>query len=192
MRKTAVLLFVFAVMLPMISYAALSAPDVLDDESIITDKPIPKGTVIGVRLFSTDDVEYENVDDEEMHKMKSQLKNYRKILAERIKDSLEGYGFKAVILKDSGNGNAGVVIEGKITMVNLGSAVGRIMFGWGAGQCGIGAEGKLVDKGGNDLAKFEHESTSGLESGFDKWQMVEKETREMGDDLAEFVDKLSK
>lgn len=192
MRKTAVLLFVFAVMLPVISFAALSEPDVLDDESITTDTPISKNTVIGIRQFSTDDVEYENVDDEEMHHMKKELKGYQRHLAERLKDSLEDYGFKAVILKDKGNGNAGVIIEGKITMVNLGSAVGRIMFGFGAGQCGIGAKGKLVDKGGSELASFEHESTSGLESGFDKWQMVDKETREMADDIAEFVDKLSK
>lgn len=190
--KRLFLLFMFvALAAPAVSHAALPAPDVLDDESIMTDKPIPKDAVIGVRPFSIDDVEYENVDDEEMRKMKREIKDYQELLAKSLRDNLEDYGFKAVILEGEGTGKADVVIEGRITMVNLGSAVGRIMFGFGAGQCGIGVEGSLVNaKGGDTLAKFEHESTSGLESGFDKWQMVDKEVREMADDIAEFVDKL--
>jgi hypothetical protein len=191
MKKMVVLLFAFVIMLPMLSFAGLKAPDVLDDETINTDTPISKNAVIGVRPFSADDVEYENVDDEEMSRMKKELKGYRKVLTDRLVNSLQGYGFKAVALKGSGNGNADIIIEGKIVMVNLGSTAARVIFGFGMGQCGIGVEGSLVDaKTGEALAKFEHESTSGLDEQFNKWQMVEKEVREASDDIAEFVDKL--
>lgn len=190
--KKALAFFLFvSLMVPVVSLAKVKAPDVLDDETIITETPLTGKEVIGVRLFTTDDVEYENVDDEEMKKMKRELKDYQKTLAKDTRDSLEDYGFKAVVLNGDSTGNADIIIEGKITMVNLGSTASRIIFGFGAGQCGIGVAGSLVDaKSGNKLAEFEHESTSGMEERYDKWGMVEKEVHEMGDDLAEFVDKL--
>jgi Domain of unknown function (DUF4410) len=190
--KKVLALFMFvSLLVPVVSFAKVKAPDVLDDETIITETPLTGKEVIGIRPFAIDDVDYQSVDDEEMKKMKHEIKDYQKTLAKDIKNNLEDYGYKAVILNDEDKGNADIIMEGKISMVNLGSTAARVIFGFGAGQCGIGVKGSLVNaKNGDKLAEFEHESTSGMDERYDKWGMVEKEVHEMADDLAEFVDKL--
>lgn len=191
MKKAILALVMFTVMAPAVSFAGMSAPDVMDDETINMDSGFGKYKVIAVRKFGMDDVSLENVDEEEEPRLKRNLDNYQKDLAENTAKNLKRLGFTTrVIGENDSPGNADVVLEGDFTMIDLGSAVARIMWGMGAGQAGIAVEGKFVDvKSGDVLAEFEHENTSGLGSG-DKWWLIQNEIEDMADKLAEFVDKL--
>lgn len=192
MKKVLMFLMVAMLALPGISMAKLKAPDVLDKEKIMTDESLSKYKTVGVRLFSLDKVDYDNVDDEEMAKMKRFQKECQEKLARSIKNDLEDHDIKAIILDEGGKGKADMIIEGKITKINLGSAVGRMMWGMGAGQAGLTVEGRLIDaKTGEDLAKFEHENGSGLGNG-EKWSLVLHESQDLGEKISEFVRKLSK
>jgi len=191
MKKLILFLVVAALVVPAITLAKMKAPDILDNEKIMTDEGLSKYSTIGVKLFSTDGVEYENVDEEEMRNMSRFVKECRMKLARTIAHDLEDKGFKAHVIEDGDDaGKADMVIEGKITKFNLGSFGARFFGGFGAGQAGITVEGQLVEaKGGKSLAKFEHENTSGLSEG-DKWNLVLHECEDLGDKIADFVDKL--
>jgi hypothetical protein len=194
MKKLIISLIALMLVIPVSSFAKLKAPDVLDKEKIMTDESLSKYKSIGVKIFSTEGIEYESVDDEEMVKMKHFLKECQEKLAKTIKNDLEDNGVKAFVIDEDGGkaGKADMIIEGKITKINLGSAAGRIIFGFGAGQAGLTVEGELKDgKSGDTLVKFEHENTSGLGSG-DKWSLVSHEAEDLGDKIAEFIKKLSK
>ncbi|HLB25278.1 MAG TPA: DUF4410 domain-containing protein [Nitrospirota bacterium] len=181
------------ILIPTFALAKLNAPDVMDTEKIITEESLAKYKNVGVRIFSTDGIDYSNVDDEEMKKMKRFMKDCQEKLAKTIKNNLEDEGVNAfVIEEDADAGKADMVVEGKFTKIDLGSAVGRIMWGWGAGQAGLTVEGRLVDaKSGDALAKFEHENTSGLGDG-EKWSLILREAQDLGDKIAEFIVKLRK
>ncbi len=192
MKKVLMFLMVAMLTLPGVSMAKLKAPDVLDKEKIMTDESLSKYKTIGIRPFSLDKVDYDNVDDEEMRKMKRFQKECQEKLAKTIKNDLEDHDIKAVILDEDSKGKADMIIEGKITKINLGSAVGRMMWGMGAGQAGLSVEGRLVDaKTGAELATFEHENGSGLGNG-EKWELVLHEAQDLGEKISEFVRKLSK
>jgi hypothetical protein len=192
MKKVLMLLMVAMLALPGISMAKMKAPDVLDTEKIKTDESLSKYKKVGVRLFSLEDVNYENVDEEEMKKMKRFQKECQEKLARSIKNDLEDNDINAIILDEDSKGSADMIIDGKITQINLGSAVGRMIWGMGAGQAGLSVEGRLIDaKTGEDLATFEHENSSGLGNG-EKWTLVLHETQDLGEKISEFVRKLSK
>lgn len=192
MKKVLMLLMVAMLALPGISIAKLKAPDVFDTEKIKTDESLSKYKTVGIKLFSLEDISYENVDEEEMTKMKRFQKECQEKLARAIKNDLEDHDIKAIILDEDSKGAADMIIDGKITQINLGSAVARIMWGMGAGQAGLTVEGKLVDaKTGEDLATFEHENSSGLGSG-EKWSLVLHESQDLGEKISDFVRKLSK
>ena len=192
MKRVLMFLMITMLALPGISMAKLKAPDVLDTEKIMTDESLSKYKTIGIRPFSLDKVDYDNVDDEEMTKMKRFQKECQEKLAKAIKNDLEDHNIKAIILNDDSKGKADMIIDGKITKINLGSAVGRMMWGFGAGQAGLSVEGRLIDaKTGEDLANFEHENGSGLGNG-EKWTLVLHEAQDLGEKISEFVRKLSK
>jgi len=188
MKNVLYVAMLFVLLVPSVSFAGLKAPDVMDDETINMDEGFGKYKTIAVRKFSIDDVDFENVDEEEEPKLKRNLKGYQKDLAKFTADDLANLGFKTrVIGENEDPGNADVVLEGKFTMIDLGSAVARIMWGMGAGQAGIGVEAKFVDvKTGKTLAEIEHENTSGLGDG-DKWWLIQNEVQDMADKFAEFV-----
>ena len=191
MRKFIVVLASVLLLLPVVSMAKLKAPDVLDKEKIKTDEGIGKDEVIGVKPFNYDDVSYDNVDDEEMKKMKRVLPEIQEKLAKSIKFAIEDRGFDAfVISENKGADKADLILEGEITKVNLGSAAARFWVGMGAGQAGITVTGRIKDaKTGDVLFEFEHENTSGL-SGGEKWTMVLHEAEDLGDKIGDFVKKL--
>lgn len=192
MKTLLALVAVLILSMPVISHAGMKAPGILDDEDVITTEGLAKYKAIGIKIFTTDNIEYNNVDDEEMTKMKRELRDYQDTLAKTLRNNLEDSGFKAFIINDDeGAGNADMVVEGEFTSINLGSAAARIIFGFGAGQVGIETKGQVVDaKTGDVLAKFKHETTSGLDGSLDKWQMINREAADNADDITEFIVKL--
>jgi hypothetical protein len=195
MKRLLMLMAVVALLIPFNALAKMKAPDVLDKEKILTEESLSKYKKIGVKVFSTEDVKYENVDDEEMKKMKRTLNDCREKLANTLVNDLKDSGVDAFIIDEEGKNadKADMIIDGKITKINLGSGVARFFVGFGAGSAGVSVEGELKDaKSGDALAKFEHENTSGLRETHDKWEMVLHESQDLGDKLAEFVQKLRK
>lgn len=191
MKKFLVFAAMLLLLIPAVSNSK-SSPDVLDKEDVKTSEGLAKYKVVGIREFSFEDMSYDNVDDDEKRQLKREMPEYQRDLARALKDELEDAGFDAYIIKDDGDeSRADMIIEGEFTTINLGSAAARFIFGFGAGQCGVATKGKLVDaKSGDVLASFEHETTSGLDDRYDKYQMVGREVDDMAADIGEFVDKL--
>lgn len=193
MKKLLLLVAVLMLSIPLLVSAKMKAPGVLDTEDIITGEGLAKYKVIGVKPFTSANIEMNNVDDEEKVKLKRELEEYQKTHAKTLKNDLVDKGYDAFIIEadSTGNGRAEMVVEGEFVSINLGSAAARFIFGFGAGQVGIETKGQLVDaKTGDALAKFQHETTSGLDGGFDKWQMIDRESADNADDIAEFIYKL--
>ncbi len=194
MKKMLLIMAVVALLTPINALAGMKAPGVLDKEDVMTDESLAKYKSIGIKIFTTDNVEYNNVDSDEKRQLKNYFKDWQKLLARTIKNELNGGNVTAFIIDPDGKNadKADMIIEGEFTQVNMGSAFSRVFWGFGAGQAGVTVKGKLVDaKTGKVLATFQHESTSGLQNG-DKWQMVENRVAATGDKIAEFVQKLSR
>ena len=194
MKKMLLIMAVVALLTPINALAGMKAPGVLDKEDVMTDESLAKYKSIGIKVFTTDNIEYNNVDSDEKRQLKNYFKDWQKLLARTIKNELNGGNVTAFIIDPDGKNadKADMIIEGEFTQVNMGSAFSRVFWGFGAGQAGITVKGKLVDaKTGKVLATFQHESTSGLQNG-DKWQMVENRVEATGDKIVEFVQKLSR
>jgi hypothetical protein len=194
MKKMLLIIAFVALLIPINALARMSGPGVLDKENIMTDESLSKYKSIGIKLFSTDNVEYNNVDDEEKRLLKNYLKDWQESLAKTMKNELNGDRVKAFIIDPDGKnaGKADMIIDGEFSQVNMGSTFSRMFWGMGAGQAGITVKGKLIDaKTGKELATFEHESTSGLQGG-DKWSLVGNRVQATGDKISEFVEKLSR
>lgn len=194
MKKLLILLAIVAVLMPLSALSKIKAPDVLDKEDIKTDESLSKYKSIGIKIFSTEGIDYKNTDDEEKRQLKNYLKDWQGILAKSLKNELNGDTVKAFVIDEDGKNadQADMIIDGNFSEVNMGSAFNRIFWGFGAGQAGITVKGKLIDaKTGKELATFQHESTSGLQGG-DKYQLVEGRVKATADKIAEFVQKLSK
>ncbi len=194
MKKMLLIMAVVALLTPINALAGMKAPGVLDKEDVMTDESLAKYKSIGIKMFTTDNIEYNNVDSDEKRQLKNYFKDWQKLLARTIKNELNGGNVTAFIIDPDGKNadKADMIIEGEFTQVNMGSAFSRVFWGFGAGQAGITVKGKLVDaKTGKVLATFQHESTSGLQNG-DKWQMVENRVEATGDKIVEFVQKLSR
>lgn len=193
MKKLLLLVAVLILSMPLLVSAKMKAPGVLDNEDIITGEGLAKYKVIGVKPFTTENIEMNSVDDDEKVKLKRELEEYQRTHAKTLKNDLLDKGYDAFIIEadSTDNGRAEMVVEGEFVSINLGSAAARFIFGFGAGQVGIETKGKLVDaKTGDVLANFQHETTSGLNGGFDKWQMIDRESADNADDIAEFIEKL--
>jgi Domain of unknown function (DUF4410) len=194
MKKILLIMAVVALLIPINALARMSAPGVLDKEDVMTDESLAKYKSIGIKIFTTDNIEYNNVDDNEKRELKNYLKDWQDLLARTMKNELNGDRVTAFIIDPDGKNadKADMIIEGEFSQVNMGSAFSRMFWGMGAGQAGITVKGKLIDaKTGNVLATFQHESTSGLQGG-DKWQLVENRVQATGDKISEFVQKLSR
>lgn len=191
MKKLLLLLIFLSLLFPSIALSGLKPPGVLEEEDVVTDERLGRYKVVGVRLFSTDEVEYENVDGSELKRLLKRLPDYQKLLARTIRRGLKDFGFDALIIENGKDADkADMILEGKITSVDLGNAATRVVF-FVTGNIGLSVEGRLVDaKTGNELAKFSHESSSGLDESFDKWQMLSREVGEMGEDIAEFTGRM--
>ena len=190
MKVVATVLLALSLLLPSVSFAKVKGPDVLDKEDIKVTEGLSKYKTVGVKVFTTEGIKYKNVDDEEMKKMKRFLTECQEKMAKSMVDSLKDRGMEAFVIDDEkGAGKADMVIEGSISEMNLGSRAMRILLTF-SGQAGVAAKGELKDaKTGQVLASFEHRKTSGLGEG-DKWDMVLGRAGALGEDVAEFVEKL--
>ncbi len=188
--------FLFLVLTAVIAVPSLSFAGSLDHTKVLTDKSLKDYKSIGVKLFSTDNINYDNVNRDEMRRMKGGfLERVQKRLSKTVVSDLKGDGINAFLIdKDGKNADkADMIIEGEITKIDLGSAVTRLFVGWGAGGVNVSVKGDIKDaKTGEVLAKFRHSNSSGLRNTNDKWEMVLHEAQDLGDKLTDFVEKLRK
>ena len=81
MKKMLLIMAVVALLIPINALAGSSGPGVLDKENVKTDKSLSKYKSIGIKIFSTENVEYNNVNDEEKRELKNYLRDWQEMLA---------------------------------------------------------------------------------------------------------------
>ncbi len=87
-----------------------------------------------------------------------------------------------------------VVVSGRITKIDKGSAAARILIGFGAGRAKARGEFTIRDSAGNTLVKFGAEESYAGGAGIGGWNMVEMEelVERLGASTAETVARWSK
>jgi Domain of unknown function (DUF4410) len=197
MKKICLLLnvlFLFAV--TSIGFSAeqpLAKPGVLNEEAVTTTQRLAKYDTIIIKDFSTKDVVYDRIDDEEKPKVEAIkpliVKNLTlSIEAEMKKRKL----FKNVIVNGDAKGNA-VILEGKFIEFNGGSRALRFWVGMGAGKTYLKAKGRLIDaETGKELAVFEDQETGykGVASMENFESLFPHQAMSLGEHVSEFIEKL--
>jgi len=197
MKKISLLfnvLFLFAV--TSFGYSAeqpLAKPGVLNEETVMTSQRLAKYDTLIIKDFSTKDVIYDRIDDEERPKVEALkpliVKNLTlSIEAEMKKRKL----FKNVVVNGDVKGNA-VILEGKFIEFNGGSRALRFWVGMGAGKTYLKAKGRLIDaETGKELAAFEDQETGykGVASLENFESLFPHQAMSLGEHVGEFIEKL--
>jgi hypothetical protein len=171
----------------------LSKPDVLSEETIMTDSKLSGYDTIVIKDFKMDDVKYSNGDSEEKPKVVAM----KPMLVNTVSDSLTAECklrklFKTVERNVVPKGKA-VVLEGEFTEINGGSRALRFWVGFGAGKTYLKVRGHLVDaETGKELATFEERETGymGAVSMAHFEDLFPNQARSIGANVAEFIQKL--
>jgi len=171
--------------------ATLPKPEALSEETIyLTQKISANYDTLLIREFSSDGVEYSNVNDEEKTKIDQMLP----LLKSNITLTLEGElkskkVFKNIVKNGSAKGNV-VVLEGRFSEFNAGSRALKFFVGFGAGKAFIKFKGRLVDgASGKELAVFEDRETGyrgsmSMESYLD---LFPHQAKSIGENLSKFL-----
>lgn len=171
----------------------LPKPDVLSEETIMTDSKLSAYDTIVIKDFKMDDVKYSNVDDEERPKVDSMKPMLVKIVSESLGAELKTRKlFKNIELNTVPKGKA-LVLEGEFTEINGGSRALRFWVGFGAGKTYLKTRGKLFDaESGKELANFEERETGylGSVSMMHFEELFPNQARSIGANIAEFIQKL--
>jgi len=172
----------------------LPKPEALSEETIfLTQKLSASYDTLLIKEFSSEGVEYSNVNDEEKAKILKMLP----LLKSNITLSLEGELkakkiFKNIVKNGAANGKT-VILEGTFSEFNAGSRALKFFVGFGAGKAYIKFKGKLTDGAtGKELAVFEDRETGyrgsmTLESYED---LFPHQAKGIGENLAKFLEKL--
>lgn len=171
----------------------IAKPGVLNEEAVMTSQRLAKYDTLVIKDFSTKDVVYDRIDDEEKPKVEAIkpliVKNLTlSIEAEMKKRKL----FKSVVVNSDVKENA-LILEGSFVEFNGGSRALRFWVGMGAGKTYLKAKGRLVDaQTGKELATFEDQETGykGVASmeGFDS--LFPHQAMSLGEHIGEFIQKL--
>ncbi len=117
MKKMLLIMAVVALLIPVNALAGSSGPGVLDKENVMTDKSLAKYKSIGIKIFSTDNIEYNNVDDEEKQRDEGLPEGTgRRCSQGPVKNELNGDRVTAFIIDPDGKnaGKADMIIEGRV------------------------------------------------------------------------------
>lgn len=197
MKKVFSLLQVlFLVVFASMAYAAdkpIDKPGVLNEEAVMTSERLAKYDTLVIRDFSTKDVVYDRIDDEERPKVEAIkpliVKNLTlSIEAEMKKRKL----FKSVVVNSDVKENA-LILEGSFIEFNGGSRALRFWVGMGAGKTYLKAKGRLIDgQTGKELATFEDQETGykGVASMESFESLFPHQAMSLGEHLGEFIQKL--
>jgi len=129
------------------------------DHVVIHVGSISKDTPVRIQPFSAKNAEIGKVNKESHRQQAEQMKhNAPTMFTEALKTSLREAGFKDVAVVKGGEElpKAYYLIDGKFTVLHLGSQQERLWVGFGAGKSKTCVAGKVTDQAGKDLADFEN------------------------------------
>jgi hypothetical protein len=151
----------------------------LDEIKLYVDK-LPAPTKVVIRPFSATDADLTEgaKDSEDTKKMQGEATARMKKLAPTIEVSTLAEGAAAPA--------GALVFEGKFIEMDPGSMAKRMFIGYGAGKSGVTARGSLKGADGKLLAEFQQRRIGTRSRGLD---MLRDDTRQIGEDLAEFLNK---
>lgn len=171
----------------------LPKPGILNEETVKTSQRLSVYDTLIIKDFSTDNVVYERVDEEEKPKVDALkpliVKNLTlSIQAEMTKRKM----FKNVVFAGDAKDNA-VILEGSFTEFNAGSRALRFWVGFGAGKTYLKVKGRLLDaKTGQELATFEDQETGykGVATMESFEDLFPHQAQSLGENIADFMQKL--
>ncbi len=126
---------------------------------------ITKNTPIAVETVSANDAAFSGDKSGDVTRVNQEKREIESRFAQMIVSQLVKRGYKASV--SEGTAKSGVVLSGKVTKIEHGSAAARIMVGMGAGSANMFTNFKLEDRtAGKMLSKFQVIATSGGRGGF--------------------------
>ncbi len=132
-------------------------------EQPVGKNAIPAGATIHVVTIKADSAQISGDkagDDNRVRSIKGEIASrFNREIAEQLRRK----GFKAEAVENAPAN--GIVLSGKVTKIENGSAAARILVGMGAGSANMFTDFKLTN-GANTLGKFEVIATSGGNGGF--------------------------
>ena len=160
---------------------------ILDEVKLYAEK-LPASTRVVIRPFSATDADIVKGDKKE--ETKTMQSDGPRMLAERFVARLKELGpFADVSVLDSGGATPAdaLLVEGKFTEIDPGSRAKRYLVGFGSGKSGVTVEG-TVKASGTLVASFEQRRVGvmGLAGG-DSLGKLAGDTRNIGEDLAKFL-----
>lgn len=172
----------------------LPKPEALSEETIyLTEKISTNYDTLVIREFSTDDVEYSNVNDEEKTKILQMIPLLKANITLTLEGELKAKGiFKKVVTNGSTSGKV-AVLEGSFSEFNAGSRALKFWVGFGAGKAYLKFKGRLLDQAsGKELATFEDRETGyrGSMSMESFEALFPHQAKSIGENLAMFLEKL--
>jgi len=160
---------------------------ILDEVKLYTEK-LPPSTHVVIRPFSATDADI--VKGEKKEETKTMQSDGPRMLAERFVARLKELGpFTDVsVLGPEGTAPAdALLVEGKFTELDPGSRAKRYLVGFGSGKSGVTVEGSVKALGAV-VASFEQRRVGVMGvAGGDSLGKLAGDTRNIGEDLAKFL-----
>lgn len=123
------------------------------------------------------------------------LPHFRHAMVQKLRES-KAFGKVLVAKKNSSLvvPPSSVVVSGRITKIDKGSATARILIGFGAGRAKAKGEFTIRDSAGNTLVKFGAEESYSGGAGIGGWTIIQMEelVERLGASTAETVARWSK
>jgi hypothetical protein len=169
----------------------LPKPEALSEETIyLTQKLSANYDTLLIKEFSSEGVEYNNVNDEEKAKILQMLPMLKSNITLTLEGDLNSKKiFKKIVKNGAATGKV-VILEGSFSEFNAGSRALKFFVGFGAGKAFIKFKGRLIDgASGKELAVFEDRETGyrgsvSLESYED---LFPHQAKSIGENLSKFL-----
>jgi hypothetical protein len=159
----------------------------LDEIKLYVEK-LPSAAHVAIRPFSATDADLTEgaKDSEDTKKMQTEAPGMLSdSFAARIK-KLAPATEVSTLTADAAVPPGAIVFEGKFIEMDPGSMAKRMFIGYGAGKSGVTAKGTLKSADGTLLAEFQQRRIGMRSRGL---EMLRDDTKQIGEDLAEFINK---
>jgi hypothetical protein len=148
---------------------------------------ITKTTPIFVEPISTKTAAFEGYDENDGDKKSSDVRKVESNYASQIAKALRDQGYHANAV--STPVKSGIVITGKVSMIDRGSAAKRMWLGMGAGASNLDTYFTIEDRTQRAvLSKFEIKATSGGRGGLSSTgSFIDEHMSDGGEKVADFI-----
>lgn len=182
-------------LLTTLAFAAektLPEPGVLGEETIHTTKPLSRFKNVVIRDFPMDQVVFKNMNEEESGRFRAIQPNLVNLLSEEFVKQMQSKKLFDRVVRNGEAGPQTLILEGRFTKIDAGNRALKFFVGFGAGKSTLTMEGKLTDGAtGEALAVFENDRHAPFNMA-EMEKIFDEDTRNLAEDLVEFIEKLYK